>query len=106
MRSLFTPLILRGMFKATHLDLPLPQTSRPLSSAILHFMELTVYRANSNKQITWNMESVPPGTAAPSGALHRGKRTTWGRNHVEPAPGVDLRLQGWSPRGLRLQGWI
>ena len=76
-------------------ELSLPQTSRPSSSAILHFMELTAYRDKSNKQITWGAESAPPGTAAPSGTLHRGKRTTWGRKHLEPAPGVDLKFQGW-----------
>ena len=92
----------------THLDLPLPQTSRPLSSAILRFMELTVYRANSKKQISWNTESLSPGVlhpeccAPPQEAYHLWP-TTWSLGSTpgtssrggSEAPGVDLKLQGW-----------
>ena len=40
-----------GWFKVLSCEFPLTQTSRPLSSAILHFMELTAYRAKQTRNI-------------------------------------------------------
>ena len=70
------PYIRRGIFHNTW-EFSLPQSSRPLTSAILHFMEPTAYRATPTKWhrpqvVRSTTEDVPPGAAAPSGTLNRG----------------------------------
>ena len=94
------PYIRRGIFHNTW-EFSLPQSSRPLPSAILHFMELMAYRAKPQKWrrpqvvrsttedvppgaappqvVRSTKEDLPPGAAAPSGTLNRGRRTTGGR---------------------------
>ena len=81
--SALPPTFVGGIFHNTK-EFSLPQSSRPLTSAILHFMELMAYRATPKKWhrpqvVRSTTEDVPPGAAAPSGTLNRGRRTSGGR---------------------------
>ena len=73
------PYIRRGIFHNTW-EFSLPQFSRPLTSAILHFMELMAYRAKPKKWhypqvVRSTTEDVPPAAAPPNGTLRKGRRT-------------------------------
>ena len=94
------PYIRKGIFHNTwEFSLLVPQLSRPLTSAILHFMELMAYRAKPKnwhypqvvgpqkmyhlgprpQVVRSTKEDVPPGAAAPTGTLNRGRCTSGGR---------------------------
>ena len=97
--SALPPTFVGGIYLNTW-EFSLPQSSRPLPSAILHFMELMAYRATPTKWhppqvVRSTTEDVPPGAAAPSGTLNRGRRTSGGRGpqwYAQPRKMYQLSL--------------
>merc|ERR1712138_121290 len=65
--SALPPTFVGGIFHNTK-EFSLPQSSRPLTSAILHFMELMAYRATPKK---WHR---PKWYVPPQNTYHLGRR--------------------------------